>query len=92
MRSAKLVSRSKRVGQRLPLDRLGQVGDGAELQRALALVGGRDDVDRDVAGGRIVLEQVEHLPAVQLRQAQVQGDGVRPEPPRQGHAGVAAVR
>ena len=31
---------------------------------------------RNMAGSRIVLEQVEHLPAVQFRQAQVQGDGV----------------
>ena len=51
---------------------------------------GRDDVDRDVAGGRIVLEQVEHLPAVELRQAQVQRDRVRPEAPGQRQADVAA--
>ena len=29
----------ERIAERLPLDRLGQVGDGAELQRPLALVG-----------------------------------------------------
>ena len=39
------------------------------------LVRHRDDVDGDVAGGRVVLEPVEHAPAVDVGQADVERDG-----------------
>ena len=47
------------------------------LQRALRLVGDGDHVDGDVARRGVVLEAVEHAPAVHVGQADVEGDRVR---------------
>ena len=43
----------------------------------------RDDVDRDVAGARVVLQAVEDRPAVHVRAADVERDGVGLELARQ---------
>ena len=37
---------------------------------------GRDDADRDVPRGHVVLEPVDDAPAVDIGQADIQGDGV----------------
>ena len=56
---------------------LGQDADRAQAQSALALLVGGDDLDGDVAGCQIVLEPVEHAPAVDVGQIDVERDGVR---------------
>ena len=61
------------------LDRLLEARDGAGAQRVLHAVVidvAGDDVHRDVARGRMALEVVEHLPAVEHRQAHVEDDRV----------------
>src|SRR6266581_1145799 len=78
-------------GQRLLGDRLFQVGHSADLQRALGLISNRNDVDGDVASVGIVLQQVEHSPAIELRQHDIQCNRIRLVLPREGQAGVAAL-
>ena len=63
--------------ERFAVDRLRQVGHGAETHPAMRLVGHRDDVDRNMARRRVVLETVEHRPAVHAGQIDVERDGVR---------------
>src|SRR5207245_2374478 len=50
----------------------------------------RDYVHRDVPGNGIVLQQIQHRPAVHVRQQQIQRDRVRREllHERQGRAGI----
>ena len=71
-----LVQRRERLAQRLLRGRLGQEVEGAEPEAALPVLVHRDDVDRDVAGGRVVLEPVEDGPAVHVGQAEVERDAV----------------
>ena len=47
-------------------------------ERTRGVVLGGDHVDRDVARGQVVLQPVEHPPAVDVRQLDVQRDGVDP--------------
>ena len=70
-----LVQRRERLAQRLLGGRLGEEVDGAEPEAALPVLVDRDDVDRDVAGGRVVLEPVEDGPAVRVGQPEVERDG-----------------
>ena len=56
------------------------------------LLGDRDDLNRDVTHGRVVLEPVEDRPAVHARQGDVKGDGVGLEVARQGEAGLPTGR
>jgi hypothetical protein len=64
--------------ERVGADRLLQVRDRALAQPALPLVHARHDVHGDVARGGVVLELVEHGPAVDPRQRDVERDRVRP--------------
>ena len=68
-RSRKPLSSAERLVERLLVDRLLQERERAQPQAAaaLGLVDG-DDVHRDVAGARVVLEPVEDRPAVDVRQ------------------------
>ncbi len=58
-------------------------------QGALAGLVGGDDADGDVARGEVVLEPVEHAPAVDVGQEDVQRQGVRLVLARQGQGGGA---
>ena len=78
------------LAQRVLVRRLGLESQGALLQRPLRLVRHRDHVDGDVAGRGIVLQPVEHAPAVHVGQADVQGDRARLQLPGQGQRGGAA--
>ena len=60
----------------LILERLGHDAQGPVVQRPVVRVLGRDDADRDVPGGDVVLEPLDHAPAVDVGQADVEGDGV----------------
>ena len=55
--------------------RLVDEGEGAARQRVLAVFVQRDDLDRDVARQRIVLELAQHRPAEHVRQEDVERDG-----------------
>src|SRR5206468_3309565 len=55
---------------------LGQHAHRAHAQAALSLLLGGDEVNGDVAGGQVVLEAVQHAPAVDVGEVDVQGDGV----------------
>ena len=52
--------------------------DRAELQGALGALLRRDDIHGDMARREIVLQAIEHAPAVDVRQADVERDRVRP--------------
>ncbi len=67
----------QRLGQGLGRDRLDQVRVGAEAQTARPVVVGRNDFDGDVARLRVVLEVLEHHPAVDVGQVEVERDGGR---------------
>ena len=67
----------------LPRDRLLQERERAVLQRAPLARRGRDDVDRDVARRRVVLELIEQHPAVDVGQAQIERDRVGPQRARE---------
>ena len=58
------------------LDRLGQERRAPRSQRPLARLVGRDDADRDVPRRQVVLQPVEHAPAVDVGQEDVERDGV----------------
>ena len=92
LRSMKPAIERERLLERLAFDRLGQVRDRPEPQAALRLFEQRDDVHRDVARRRVVLEPIEHRPAVHDRQVDVEGDRVRLVVPRHRQADVAARR
>jgi hypothetical protein len=68
------------VERLLLLDRLDESADGAARNPARGVFLGGDQVDGDVAGLQVVLQPVEHPPAVDDRQADVEGDGVDPVP------------
>ena len=74
LRSRKRLQAADGRAQRLQVGGLLQEGDGPLLQAAALVVQGRDHVHRDVAGARVVLQLIQHHPAVHVRQAQVQGD------------------
>ncbi len=78
------------VVERLARHRLRQLGERALPERALRLVGDRNDVHGDVACGGIVLEAIEHLPPVSFLQLNVERDCVRAIPVRQRHRRVTA--
>ena len=59
------------------LDRLAEHALRAALQAALGLIDRGDDVHRNVPQRRIVLQPLEHAPAVDVRQRDVEQDGVR---------------
>ena len=58
----------------------------------MRIVGDRDDVHRDVARAGIVLQAIEHVPAVEARQIEVERDRVGPMLARHLQADVAAHR
>ena len=67
----------QRLHQCVAVDRLFEKAESPGPQPALLLVVDGDDVDRHVAGARIVLEQIEQRPAIHVRQADIEGDRVR---------------
>ena len=71
--------------------RLLEVGERAQVGAAPLGVDDADDVHRDVARARVALEPVEHLPAVDDGQLDVERDGVGLELVGERQAGVAAV-
>ena len=71
--------------------RLDGVGEGPVARRVGALGLDRDDLDRDVPGGGIELEVVEHRPAEDVGQEDVEGDRGRLELAGQRKRRVAAV-
>ena len=89
-RSTNSRMRVEDPGQRVLVRGLGLEAQGALLQRALRLVRHRDHVDRDVAGRGVVLQPLQHAPAVDVGQADVQGDGARLQLAGQGQGGRAA--
>ena len=79
-------------GEVVAADGLLQVRDRADVQGALPLLLARNDVDGDVARRRVVLEAVEHRPAVAVGQLDVERDGVRLVAAGKGKRGVARRR
>ena len=71
-------------------DRLLEECDSAGLERVLAPFARRDDVDRNVTGLRMVLQVIEHGPAVHHRQLHVEDDRVGFELVRERKARVTA--
>ena len=69
-----LVQRGERLGERFLGGRLGQEVDGAQPEPALPVLLHRDDVHRDVAGGRVVLQPVEDGPAIGIGKPQIERD------------------
>src|SRR5207253_1202546 len=59
----------------LGFDGLGQAADGAHAQAAEIFLLGGDDLDGDVAGGGIILKAVEDMPAVDVGEVDIEGDG-----------------
>ena len=86
-----LVQRGERVRQRLLGGRLGEEVDRAQPEAALPVLLHRDDVHRDVPGGRVVLEPVEDGPAVRVGQPEIEGDGGRLVLARHGQRAVRAL-
>ena len=62
------------------LDRLLEDSDGAHREGARGVFFRRDDVDRNVPRAEVVLQALEHPPAVDDRQLDVQRDGVDASP------------
>ena len=85
-------NRGEGLLERFAFDRLGQVRHRPEPHAAVRLFEQRDDVHRDVPRRRVVLEPIEHRPAVHDRQVDVEGDRVRLVVPRHRQADVAARR
>ena len=83
---------AKASSSALPGHGLLQEGEGPQLHPPLPTVVDGDDVDRDVAGARVVLQAVQDDPAVHVRQAQVERDGRRPEFVRQLQRHLARTR
>ncbi len=81
----------QRLVDRLPADRLDQIADRAELDAASAFVHAGNDVHRDMPGGGIGLELLQYLPAIHVRQVDVEQDRHR-QLPRQRKAGGRIVR
>ena len=76
--------------ERLGRHRFRQMRERALAERALPLVDNRDDVHRNVARGRIVLEEIEDPPSVRLVRLDVERDRVRAIPVRQRHGRIGA--
>ena len=74
------------------LNRLGQNAVSAQLHAALRLIDRRDDVDRNVPQGQIVLQAIEHAPAVDIRQRNIEQNRLRLKFAGQGDAGRAQRR
>ena len=74
-RSTKPLMLAKASSSDLLAHRLLQEGERPQPHPALPAVVDRDDVDGDVAGGRVVLQAVEDHPAVHVGQPQVERDG-----------------
>ena len=87
-----LANRVERLVERLAVRRLGPERLGAEPHAAMRIVGHRDDVHRDVARAGVVLQPIEHVPAVEAGQVEVERDRVGPMLPRHLQADVAAHR
>ena len=66
----------ERLVERLAIDRLGEIAPSRPAASPVRLFQHRNDVDRDVPRLRIVLQPVEHRPAVHARQLDVERDGV----------------
>ncbi len=58
----------------------------------MRIVGHRDDVHRDVARAGVVLQPIEHVPAVEARQIEIERDRVGAMLARHLQADVAAHR
>ena len=86
------MQRGERLGQRLLRGRLGEEVDGAEPEAALPVLVHRDDVDGNVAGGRIVLEVLQGRHAARHRQHRVDDDRIGPDLACQGCPRLAARR
>ena len=69
------------IVQRLLAHGLLEEGKRPQPDPALPAIVHRDHVDGDVAGGRVVLQAVQHDPAVHVGQEEVQGDRGRPDLP-----------
>ena len=82
----------ERLVERLLRDRLLEVRERAGLESLLPLVGSRDDVHRDVPRLRMVLQPVEHRPAVHPRHVDVERDRIGLERVRQLESGLAVER
>ena len=70
-----LVQRRQRFGERLLGRRLGEEVDRSETKSTLPVLLHRYDVNRDMAGCRVVFETVENSPPVRIGQPQIQCDG-----------------
>ena len=90
--SMKLADARERLVERLLRDRLLEVGERARLETLLPLADARDDVHRNVPRLRMMLEPVEHRPAVHARHVDVERDGVRLERVRELEPGLAVER
>ena len=77
-RNACESSRRRSSSVVLRLDRLAQDAERPEADAAVGVLLGRDDVDRDVPRREVVLQPVEHPPAVDVGQLDVERDRVGP--------------
>ena len=73
----------ERFVERLLRDRLLEIRQRARLQPLLPLANAGDDVHRDVPRLRVMLQAIEHRPAVHPRHVDVERDGVGLEGVRQ---------
>ena len=74
----RVTSSSSPLQRLLRLDRLGDERPCApSFKAALARLVGGDDADRNVPGGHVVLQPLQHAPAVDVGQEDVERDGVR---------------
>ncbi len=76
--------------QRFFGDRLFEVGHRAQRQATPPVLVSGNNVDRDVARGRIMLQTIENRPARHIRQADVERDRAGLEFPRQRKRRAAA--
>ena len=76
--------------QRIFGDGFFEIGHGAERESAAAIFIAGDDVNRNVAGGGIVLQAIENGPARDIGKSDVQGDRAGLELARQRHGAAAA--
>jgi uncharacterized protein len=69
------LQRVEHLGQLLALDRFDEIADRAQRQGGLAVVAGRDHVDRDVPGRVVALEAIQDHQARFIGQSHVQHHG-----------------
>ncbi len=67
------------LSQVFTLHRLQHVADGAERERRLRVVGGRNHMNRNMTGANVALQLIEHPKAGMVRQTDVQHDCARNE-------------